>query len=312
MKKGLIIVSKCQCCYHIENLNHVFINGPIATKVWIYFDNIFNVITSFHYDSITSLLKDWFLPIKGHIRNLIPIIICWYLWEIRNNSKHENIGMNALNVIAKVKNKVLQLFVAKLITVDSFKNCIPAANDLGLKFIVQLIIKTEKLVYWKRPVYGCFKLNMDGSYNNSTAGCGCIIRDYNGMVVAAYAGPSSGTNAVQAETDSLLYGIQLRSSLGITNIWVEVDALLLLHYINGNSISNPTIFYKVRDIKHCFSPINYSLSHILREGNAVADGLAKMECSMTDFLHFNDNSLPRDIKGLIKLDQMGFPYIRFN
>ncbi|XP_028553892.1 uncharacterized protein LOC114580467 [Dendrobium catenatum] len=312
MKKGLIIVSKCQCCYHIENLNHVFINGPIATTVWIYFDNIFNVLSSFQYDSIIAIITDWILPIKGHIRNIIPVLICWYLWESRNASKHDNIGMNALNIIAKVKNKILQLHSANLINASSFHNCLNAAFVFGLNFSLQPITKNEILVYWRCPVKDYFKLNTDGSYNNSFAGCGGIIRDHKGKTVIAYAGPSSGSNALQAEFASLQYGIHLCLSLGLNKIWVEVDALLLIQYISGNLKNNPNNFYMIRDIKHCLSRINFSISHIMREGNAVADGLAKMGCGLDGFVHFNENSLPRDILGLIKLDRMGFPYIRFH
>ncbi|PKU72524.1 Putative ribonuclease H protein [Dendrobium catenatum] len=181
---------------------------------------------------------------------------------------------------------------------------------LGLKLLIEPINKKEKLIYWRRPVYNCFKLNTDGSFNNLNAGCGGIIRDHKGMVVMAYAGSSPGTNALQAEIDNLLYGIQLCLSLGINNIWVEVDALLLIQYVNGYSMNNPNIFYKIWDIKNCLSRINFSISHILHEGNAVADGLAKLGCAMNDFLLFNDNSLPREIKGLTKLDRLGLPYMR--
>lgn len=30
--KGFYLLSKCQCCYHIEDINHVFINGPIVVR----------------------------------------------------------------------------------------------------------------------------------------------------------------------------------------------------------------------------------------------------------------------------------------
>ncbi|PKU62688.1 Putative ribonuclease H protein [Dendrobium catenatum] len=270
-----------------------------------------NILSTTHYNSITCLLKDWLIPTKGHIRNIIPVIICWYLWDSRNASKHDNMVMNVLNVIAKVKNKILQLYGANLIKVESFKNCIHVANEFGLNLNLHPTTRKDKLIHWRLPVVGCFKLNTDGSYNKVNARCGGIIRDYSGKVVEAFAGPSSGINAIQAEVDSLLYGVQLCLTLGLYNIWVEVDAMLLIHYIEGKTSLNPSNFYKIRDIKHCLSLISYYISHIMREGNAVADGLAKLGCSLTGFFDFNDHSLPREIKGLIKLDQLGLPYIRF-
>ncbi|KAI0511114.1 hypothetical protein KFK09_011737 [Dendrobium nobile] len=309
-KKGLVIVSKCQCCYHFVNINHVFINGPIAIRVWNYFDNIFKVMVDGYYESFTSIIKDWIIPIKGHIRNTIPVLICWYLWASRNDSKHNNIRMDAMNIISKVKNKVIQLYNANLIKPSSFKNHYNAASAFGLVISNRKIKSREKLIYWKRPVIDYFKLNTDGSYNSVTAGCAGIIRDHNGKIVVAFAGPSSGTYAITAEIDSLNFGVKLCQSLGFTNIWIEVDALLLIQYISGNSSYNPTNFYKIREIKLALSGMNYSISHILREGNAVADALAKLGCNLDCFYHFNDASIPRNIKGLINLDRMGLPYMR--
>ncbi|PKU70971.1 Putative ribonuclease H protein [Dendrobium catenatum] len=262
------------------------------------------------YDSFSSKIKDWIIPIKGHIRNIIPVIICWYLWASRNDSKHNNIRMDAMNIISKVKNKVSQLFNANLIKPNSFKSHYNAASVFGLDLSNRKIQSREKLIYWKRPVIGCFKLNTDGSFNSDTAGCGGIIRDYNGKIVVAFAGPSSGSNAITAEIDSLKFGVDLCLSLGYMNIWVEVDALLLLHYISGNSNFNPTNFYKIREIKLALSGMNFSISHIMREGNAVADALAKMGCNLDCFYHFNEVSIPRNIRGLINLDRMGLPYMR--
>ncbi|KAL0928089.1 hypothetical protein M5K25_002329 [Dendrobium thyrsiflorum] len=32
--KGISVVSKCQCCFHVENINHIFVSGPVAVKLW--------------------------------------------------------------------------------------------------------------------------------------------------------------------------------------------------------------------------------------------------------------------------------------
>ncbi|KAL0904266.1 hypothetical protein M5K25_026352 [Dendrobium thyrsiflorum] len=88
----------------------------------------------------------------------------------RNNVKHENIKMNASNIIAKVKNKVLELFVAKLIKADSFKGFHHVACDLGLVLGPITVTNNNRLIYWKKPLEGCFKLNTDGAKNNFNAG----------------------------------------------------------------------------------------------------------------------------------------------
>lgn len=42
IKKGFYFPSKCLCCSQIETINHVFISSPIASKVWIWLDDICN------------------------------------------------------------------------------------------------------------------------------------------------------------------------------------------------------------------------------------------------------------------------------
>lgn len=33
-RKGILMLSKCQCCSQVETLEHVFISGPKADEVW--------------------------------------------------------------------------------------------------------------------------------------------------------------------------------------------------------------------------------------------------------------------------------------
>ncbi|KAL0909994.1 hypothetical protein M5K25_020913 [Dendrobium thyrsiflorum] len=232
LKKGFYIVSKCQCCYHIENINHVFMQGPVAMKVWIHFNNMFKVLSTTHFNNVGDLLKGWFTPTKGHIRNIIPVLICWFLWSSRNNAKHENIKMDASTIISKVKNKVFQLFVAKLLKADSFNGFHNVACEFGLVFGPITVTDNIRLILWKKPSEGCFKLNTDGAKNNFNVGCGGIIRDSNGSVIVDFAAPSTAIHAIQAEIEGLFLGINLCNSLGISSVWIEVDAMLLIHFVD--------------------------------------------------------------------------------
>ncbi|KAI0503969.1 hypothetical protein KFK09_014916 [Dendrobium nobile] len=88
--------------------------------------------------------------------------------------------------------------------------------------------------------------------------------------------------------------------------------MLLIHYVQGNTLSNLSNYYMLRDIKYWISLITYNISHILREGNVVADPLAKLGCILPIFTEVYKDSLPNKIKGLATLDQLGLPYIRSN
>ncbi|KAL0920132.1 hypothetical protein M5K25_009244 [Dendrobium thyrsiflorum] len=86
--KGFQGPSKCQCCYHNESIKHVFLDGFFAKQVWKYFYALTNKTPPNCYGYITDILKDWFVPVKGHILNVLPILILWFIWRSRNEAKH--------------------------------------------------------------------------------------------------------------------------------------------------------------------------------------------------------------------------------
>ncbi|PKU67224.1 Putative ribonuclease H protein [Dendrobium catenatum] len=74
-KRGIIKPSKCQCCFHSENMHHVFVFGPIAVKTWIYFEDVFKLNIYKTNMSIYGLLNSWFVNPIGHIRNVTYSLI---------------------------------------------------------------------------------------------------------------------------------------------------------------------------------------------------------------------------------------------
>ncbi|KAI0497353.1 hypothetical protein KFK09_020576 [Dendrobium nobile] len=118
---------------------------------------------------------------------------------------------------------------------------------------------------------------MDGAKNTTKAGCHGTIRDYKGVVIKAFASPFNATTTIQAELESLLFVIRLCNSIGITNLWVEVDAMLIIHYINGNTIAN---------------------------------FLAKWGCNLDSFVEYDEHNLPKGAKGLARLNRW-VPWVLF-
>lgn len=56
--------------------------------------------------------------------------------------------------------------------------------------------------------------------------------------------------------------------------------------------------------------VDISIKHLYREGNKVADALARQGAMGRNNLFTNSCQLPRVIKGLYRLDKMGTAYIR--
>lgn len=133
---------------------------------------------------------------------------------------------------------------------------------------------------------------MDGSSlgNRGRAGAGGVIRRSNGDLVLAFAVHNGhGTNTF-AKGMGLLHGLQLVKNLGITNIKVEMDSMLL----------------------NILAGLNYSIYHVYRQGNYLADFLARIGAEGRSCIWNNYNDIPCLLTGLLKTDKLWLPYLRIS
>ncbi|KAL0925461.1 hypothetical protein M5K25_003793 [Dendrobium thyrsiflorum] len=72
------------------------------------------------------------------------------------------------------------------------------------------------------------------------------------------------------------------------------------------------LFIGIRILRMTFLLIflNFTISHVHREGNACADWLANLGCNLEFFTNFTCLNLLNMLKGLISLDKMVLPYVR--
>ncbi|KAI0524886.1 hypothetical protein KFK09_004276 [Dendrobium nobile] len=132
IKKGFSFASKCQCCFKYETMHHIFISGPVAVKTWVFFDDLFHLNIFNAHLSLKAFMKAWLVEGKGNIRNTIPTLVLWFIWLERNNSVFNGVKMNHLNIIHRVKDKVLGLVAVNLISVKNFTNYSQLASYFGL------------------------------------------------------------------------------------------------------------------------------------------------------------------------------------
>jgi len=304
--KGFLLPSKSQCCFNFESIEHVFINSHMDKTVWRFFSNsVNNTCTVTSNENIYAMLSKWMIPAKGHIVNILPIFILWYIWKARNESKHKGIKIDANVIISNVNYKVSQCFYAKLIKEKDFKNCGNYAEAIGTDLNVDQVGNRERLVSWLKPSQFFFKLNTDGSVNRLSAGMGRILRDCYGEVILAFAGPLYLCKAIFAELVGLHKGLELCLSKGFYYVQVEVDAVLVTQLINKEISVNPQYFYLIKKIQMAISKLNCSLSHIFRECNFCADWLAKFGCSSTSDIIFKIDKLPEQLLNLVRRDNLG-------
>ncbi|XP_059068651.1 uncharacterized protein LOC131859122 [Cryptomeria japonica] len=122
-----------------------------------------------------------------------------------------------------------------------------------------------------------FKLNFDGDAkgNPGKSGIGVVLFDHNTMIVKAvgkFIGVGSNNSA---EFQTLSFGLDLAISLGIKDIIIEGDSMLVFQSVSTKKCASWHLQYLLDRILaqlKCFS--TFTISHCYREINVIADYLA--------------------------------------
>ncbi|KAI0524885.1 hypothetical protein KFK09_004275 [Dendrobium nobile] len=156
-----------------------------------------------------------------------------------------------------------------------------------------------------------FKLNVHDCMVDNAVGCGGLIKDSNGKLVLAFAGPIINGNVEYAMCMTILYGLQLCIPLNVTTLIIEVNSGVNISYLQfmEDRCCNLSIFYIVWDIKKLLIFMNSSFTVIAKAANAAAIWLANFGCNLDGFTDFGGSSMPFPLTGLLHLDQLGIPYV---
>ena len=101
------------------------------------------------------------------------------------------------------------------------------------------VTKEVKRVCWSRPSSRWAKLNTDGSSlgNPGRAGGGGLIKDAHGGWVKGFTRNIGVATSVEAELWALRDGLDLCLSLNILAVEIEIDAKVVVDWINNGNIS---------------------------------------------------------------------------
>ena len=133
-------------------------------------------------------------------------------------------------------------------------------------------------VLWQPPPFFWIKVNTDGSFFGTTgaAGAGGIFRTSARFPRGAFAFGIENAHAYLAELSATVYAIEIASEKGWKNLWLECDSLWAVTLFRKLSHDVPwKLLHKWINCLHLISHMNFKVSHIFREGNQVADCLAK-------------------------------------
>ena len=165
------------------------------------------------------------------------------------------------------------------------------------------------LLFWACPPAGFVKLNFDGSkLRNGQSSFGFVIRDVAGEVISAVAQSlGSSISILQAEAWGLQAGVRAAVGLGIKNIIIEGDNLVVINSIK-NSWSVPwEIANLIADIKAELREFScFKIFHIFREANRAADFMASWGHQHSSLV-FYVPPFDVDFSLIIRKDVLGWP-----
>jgi len=156
---------------------------------------------------------------------------------------------------------------------------------------------------WVKPSEGFLKLNVDGSFQETTGSgsTGAVIRDASGgFIAAAHSFLPHVLDAAMAEVSALRDGLLLAQQIGCYRLEVQADCLEVVNTMLDGGFSataSAPIFDECSQIWKEFVAI--SISHCNRESNSVAHELARLAMVLKDSVIWAEEPPPSILQLLV-------------
>ncbi|XP_062020822.1 uncharacterized protein LOC133737235 [Rosa rugosa] len=281
-ERGIPIVSVCQLCTfgYIEDSTHLFVTCSFAQHVWQWLACCFRTFlpTSGTIGGLfTSIIGKSFSPQLKNIWLASCLYALMAIWKARNKLRFEDKRPSLMRIFSSLK--VWLRFAAPYM--PGYSNGL-VDTQLLVGLGIQPIPKNRvapRLVLWHPPIFPWIKLNTDGlaKGNPGPAACGGVFRDTHGHYIGGYCQGLGHKSAFYAELMGVIIGIEYAFQYGWRCLWLECDSTSVIACIKSSSFVPPwpiriawlTCLARIRAMTfHC--------SHILREGNTVADRMTNM------------------------------------
>ncbi|POO02039.1 Ribonuclease H, partial [Trema orientale] len=228
----------------------------------------------------------------------------WVIWTCHNKRFFDNDVVSINSAITFIWRSVGE---ANQIGSGTMRNSLDEFQILHCLHVQAKPPRAPRIVEvrWQLPPAGWLKVNTDGSAFGSPglAGCGGIFRTSRGFFKGAFAIPLGKTFAFEAELAGAIHAILYAYEFGWTNLWLECDSTYLVTLLRERSPSVPWRWKPswLRCMER-ISRMNFRVSHIFREGNAVADISASRASSFQTSTWWH--SIPSFIQNAFSKDYM--------
>lgn len=132
-------------------------------------------------------------------------------------------------------------------------------------------------VLWRPPPAGTVKVNIHGSVvgSPSAASIGGVFRGLNAAFLGSFVQNIGIATAFTAELTAAMYAIEKAFDENWHDLWLESDSKQVILGLNGGTGVPWLLRNRWSNCMGKFRSLNGTCSHIFREGNSVADALAK-------------------------------------
>lgn len=315
-RRGIAMASMCLCCANpsLETIEHLFIKSDLACAVRKHFAGLLH--RQNHVRSVEHWLHAWSngVNIRSQMGYTITGAIfysLWELWKHRCKLKFEGGTANP--------NAIINATLSHVRFMNGFM--IPKRRETQFeKTMLQNLCITVrnvgfrrgKWVCWTRPDESTLKLNIDGSKRGNDTTAGGVCRNASGEFVFGFAMKLAHSDILRAELEAIWHGLQLCWEKQLINVALESDSELACNMIINREKVPWKYMYLVRRICNLLGP-GYSLHHIYRQANKVADGFATIAHGTNASREFKElTEVPRNIQKLLFFDRIGFPAYRPN
>nr|XP_023876445.1 uncharacterized protein LOC111988870 [Quercus suber]POE81184.1 putative ribonuclease h protein [Quercus suber] len=155
---------------------------------------------------------------------------------------------------------------------------------------------------WLPPPKDWVKVNFDGAtfQNDGCAGLGCVVRNDEGLVMAAFSQIIPLPTSVEmVEVLAACSAIGFAHALNLKQVIFEGDSATIIKALSFDSSSFGHIIRDIKLLSHVFQ--KFSFCQIRRQGNRVAHSLARSACKFSHF-HAWMEDLPPDSVSLYLSD----------
>ncbi|CAI9757469.1 unnamed protein product [Fraxinus pennsylvanica] len=103
--------------------------------------------------------------------------------------------------------------------------------------------RQTRMITWRKPISGRVKLNVNGCsfWKPGPSGCGGVIRDEFGMVMAGFTSQLGETTNTEAELRAIIEGLKVYQQLGACALEFECDSLIIVNWLKkpeGNQVAD--------------------------------------------------------------------------